>query len=224
MKMLTARYESPEYFLEDAEKGREALGGADGLRHVSKAEVAPGEQVFVEVDFPGLPNRVILRGTVSKVEKGDKPAAYVAVAQEDHGAYEFLLAAARGTPDKGVSRKHDRVPLGIPVDWQVAGSGDLIISSTDDLSTGGVQIRTLSPPPVGTKITLRLALDPRSGETVSIPGEVVWTRQDAEFQGMGVKFLTAAGEKGRRIRELIRRILETGELGAPQTRNDPDRE
>ncbi len=219
MKLLTAHYESPRHFLEDARVASGALDGHRSVRHLTKAELTPGDQVLLEVAFPGLPNRVILRGTIAQLQEEEgRRAAYVAISQEDHGAYDFLVATAQGEAAETVTRRHDRIPLGIPVDWQVAGSGDLIISSTDDVSGGGVQIRTLSPPPVGTKLTLRLVLDPRSGEAVSVPGEVVWVRQDEEFQGMGVKFLSTSGEKGRRVRELIRRILETGEVGGPKGR------
>ncbi len=223
MKILTAHYESSRHFLEDVRVASGILEGRRAVRHATRAELAPADPVLMEVAFPGLPNRVILRGTIAKVDKDEgRTTAYVTISQEDYGAYDFLVSTAQGEAAETVARRHDRVPLGIPVDWQVVGSGDLIISATDDVSGGGVQIRTLSPPPVGTKLTLRLVLDPRSGEAVSVPGQVVWVRQDAEFQGMGVKFLSTSGEKGRRVRELVRKILETGQVGSSKKRDPSD--
>ncbi len=215
MRILTTRYESGQQFLPDVRRDPET-GEPTGLTHQTKMQLSRKENVLVEVYFPGLPNRVLLRGTVESIEEGDVPRADVAIWREDLSTLAFLVEQAQTaetSAQDAAARKHDRIPLGIPVDWQVAGSGDMIISSTDDVGAGGLQIRTLSPPPVGSMVTLNLSLEPRSGKTLAIPGKVVWVRQDSEFQGMGVQFMPEEGDQRRQLRELLRRILERGAIG-----------
>ena len=185
------------------------------VRHETARALKPREAVILEVFFPALPNRVLLRGTVSGYEEGtDEGVVHLTINPEDEGALDFLCEqATSGPPDrkKPTIRKHERVPMGIPVDWQVEGSGDVIISATDDVAMGGLQIRTLSPPPVGTELTLKIALDPATREMVSVPGKVAWVKQDEEFQGMGVEFTpTESDEKGP-LKELLDKILSANE-------------
>ncbi|MCD6497698.1 MAG: PilZ domain-containing protein [Deltaproteobacteria bacterium] len=216
MKILTARYESGEHFLKDVHMDET---GAT-IHHSTKTNLSDNEQILMEIMFPEIPNRVLLRGQVASLSKNPS-GADLKIAHEDLATVAFLINAAHPGSEAETTgpaaRRHQRVPVGIPVDWQMEGSGDIIISATDDLGSGGVQIRTLSPPPVGTKVTLNLSLDPMSGETVAIPGKVVWIRQDNEFQGMGVQFMPGEGPQKRQIRDLLKKILLSGEIGGSST-------
>jgi len=216
MKILTARYESGNQFLKDVH--RDETGAT--IHHSTKTNLTANEQVLMEIMFPQIPNRVLLRGQVSSLTNNPL-GAELKIAQEDLATVDFLVNAANSGAEQATTgpaaRRHQRIPVGIPVDWQTEGSGDIIISATDDLGSGGVQIRTLSPPPVGTKVTLNLSLDPTSGESVAIPGKVVWIRQDHEFQGMGVQFMPGEGPQKRQIRDLLKRILLSGEMGGSST-------
>ena len=216
MRILQAKYQSGSAFLDDVlpAEGEDGEKRGRRIRHKTRIALRKGEPVILEVAFPGLPNRVLLRGRVTATDRGDGQATLVEIDGEDRTALDFLMEQASKGSREGVRpRKHDRVPLGLPVDWRVEGSGDVIISSTDDVGIGGLQIRTLSPPPVGTELTLRVALDPPDGEEVAIPGKVVWVRQDEDFQGMGVQFLPTDAQDKRPLRELLRGILDRGEVG-----------
>lgn len=216
MNILRAEYPTGDDFMKDVVIN-EDLGRL--LRHETERPLKPREAVILEVAFPALPNRVLLRGTVSGYEEGaeegsDEGVVHLAVNSEDEGALDFLCEQASSrSPDrkKPTIRKHERVPMGIPVDWQVEGSGDVIISATDDVALGGVQIRTLSPPPVGTELTLKIALNPATRERVSVPGKVAWVKQDDEFQGMGVEFLPTESDKKGPLRELLNTILSAND-------------
>lgn len=212
MRILRAQYAKGADFrkeiVEDELKGRR-------VKHKTKIPLEEKEQVILEVLFPAIPNRVLLRGRVVEVEESDEERiVFIAVDSDDEGALDFLIerstALEAGDPK---ARKHDRVPLGIPVDWQVEGSGDVIISATDDVGIGGLQIRTLSPPPVGTELTLKIGLNPSTREIISIPGKVAWVKQDEQFQGMGVEFLPTDSSDKKPLRELLQNILSSGEIG-----------
>lgn len=217
MKILQAKYKSGLHFLKDLVKDPEQ---GRMINYSTKIPLEEGDNVILEVLFPALPNRVLLRGGVVSLKEateGEPATAAITVAQEDQGALAFLIkmASAAQKAEAVTARKHDRIPLEIPVDWSAQGSGDLIISSTDDVGGGGVQIRTLSPPPVDTELTLAFVLDPATGERIDMRGKVVWVRQDQEFQGMGVQFVAAEaeGEEKKRFREVLKKIMESGRVG-----------
>jgi Tfp pilus assembly protein PilZ len=210
MRVLQAEYETGKDFLADV------VENADGqrrLRHRTQTDLSRQEMVILEIRFPALPNRVLLRGRVTELMQNSEADAPLTVMldvdSEDRDTLNFLVErASQGSPPAVRSREHERVPLGLPVDWRVEGSGDVIISSTDDVGIGGVQIRTLSPPPVGTELTLRVALNPPDGEELSILGKVVWVRQDDDFQGMGVQFISSEGDQKKPLRKLLSNILD----------------
>lgn len=210
-KILQARYDSGQAFLNDLSPEE---GPAGAIYYETKIPLNVDEQVVVEVIFPDLPGRVLLRGRVVSLQS-EPLAVRVYVASEDAEPRSFLEGVARGEIDPRSShgRRYYRIPLEIPVDWQVMGQGDVVISSTDDVSGGGVQIRTQNPPPVDTEVVLLLSIDDRKEKQLRIPGRVAWVRTDESFSGMGVRFDTESTEEKKKLRDLLRKIMEQGKIG-----------
>jgi uncharacterized protein (TIGR02266 family) len=208
-RILQARYPSGEAFLGDL---REEQEQRYRLYHQTKIPLALGEHVIVEVMFPELPSRILLRAVVEQLEE-EPAAALLRVADEEIETLEFVIRTARGETEPGASRgrRYYRIPLEIPVDWQINGQGDVVISSTDDVSGGGVQIRTQNPPPVGTEVVLLLQIEEDDGQ-LRIPGKVAWVRTDDSFSGMGVRFSTESSAEKKRLRDLVRKYMERGEI------------
>jgi len=210
-KILQARYTKGKDFLHDVDPD---LSPGGVVRYETKIPLNVDEQVVLEIIFPELPGRVLLRGRVSVVQTS--PAAVlVHISPEDVEQRKFLEDVARGKvdPASSVGRRYYRIPLEIPVDWQVMGEGDVVISSTDDVSGGGVQIRTQNPPPVDTEVVLLLSLEGRNDKQLRIPGRVAWVRQDETFSGMGVRFDAESTEEKKKLRDLLRKSMERGTIG-----------
>lgn len=209
-RILQARYASGEAFLKD-------VRGDDDDDHViyyaTRIPLTVHEQVIVEVLFPELPSRTLLRGAVESVE-ADPPGVLIRFAEEESETVDFVIRVARGETDPGAprGRRYYRIPLEIPVDWQIDGQRDVVISSTDDVSGGGVQIRTQNPPPEGTEVVLLLSLDEQGEEQLRIPGKVAWVRTDESYSRMGVRFTTESSEEKKRLRDLVRKYMERGEI------------
>lgn len=210
-KILQARYTQGKDFLKDVDPD-EGPGGI--VRHETKIPLNVDEQVVLEIIFPDLPGRVLLRGRVGVVQTSPQ-AVVVHISPEDAEQRKFLEDVARGEidPASSVGRRYYRLPLEIPVDWQVMGQGDVVISSTDDVSGGGVQIRTQNPPPVDTEVVLLLSLDDNKEKRLRIPGRVAWVRQDESFSGMGVRFDAESSEEKKKLRDLLRKSMERGAIG-----------
>ena len=218
MRILSAWFENGEDFLRSY---NESIG-AGALYYPTIAELTVGEQVLIEVRFPALPNRMLVRGKVFSIDL-QRNGVWLSFLSEDQETRDFIVDVARGdiTVETKIHRKHQRYPLEIPVDWKASDSDDVFISCTEDLSAGGAFVRTLSPPPIGTPVALVLA--PSTGKVLTISGKVSWTRQESGGEGMGVRFEQATSETIRALREALRKMDEGAVVGSPVGSSDDRR-
>ncbi|HJZ84486.1 MAG TPA: PilZ domain-containing protein [Polyangia bacterium] len=173
--------------------------------------LVPGEPVVVDVRLPALAKPVLLRGRVVFVD-ASRGGIWIGFHEEDRPTRDFLLEIARGEREvRALPRRSYRFPIEVQVDWQVGGSDELFIASTDDVSWNGVFVRTLSPPPVGTDVSVVLT-GPR-GETLKLPGRVARTASGGST-GMAVRFAGETQER-RHLRRLLRDMDLRGELSFP---------
>jgi uncharacterized protein (TIGR02266 family) len=210
MRILSAWFESGADFLKNY---NERMNGGS-FYYPTSAELVVDEPVLLEVRFPELPNRMLLRGRISTVDVKHQ-GAWITFTPEDQETQDFVVAVARGdiTIETKIVRKHQRYPLEMPVDWKAGNSEDVFISSTADLSAGGAFVRTLAPPPVGTPVALVLA--PTRGAVLTITGRVSWARQEPGAEGMGVRFEQPTAEAAKALREALRKMDESAVLVAP---------
>lgn len=103
-------------------------------------------------------------------------------------------------------RRHERTPLEVMVDWQVLGSDDVTFSATDDVSPGGIRVRTLSPPEVGTEVVVLISPADRHTGPARIRARVAWVRTDDSFCGMGVEFLPKDDEERAWLRAKLEKL------------------
>jgi type IV pilus assembly protein PilZ len=86
------------------------------------------------------------------------------------------------------TRRFPRIPVHLDVHFGTAD--DLRAAVIDSLSEGGVFIRTRSPLPIGTELTLSISLGNQGDPPITLRGRVAWARHhSAAVDGMGVAFL-----------------------------------
>jgi len=199
MRILTVPFLSSAEFLSHY---RETDGA---LFCRTRTELDVDEPVLVEISFPGLPNRALLRGRM--LERSAGRGAWIGFAEADASTRDFLLGVARGdlVVTTAVERAHDRFPTALPVAVELPG-GAAAETSTGDLSAAGAFIRSDAAPAVGTRVKLVLA----TGDTdrLELEGEVTRARPD----GFAVQFAPRRGENNRRLRALLRRASESGRI------------
>src|SRR5262249_30207069 len=124
MKILRARYRSGEEFLRHYQPS--FLHG--GIFYPTREQkLVLGESVIVEVSFPQLRNRVMLRGFVAWRRPGrhrTKLRAGIGVEflAADRYKRTYLLSVARGEVIDLAQRRHRRLPVELRVDWRVKES------------------------------------------------------------------------------------------------------
>lgn len=211
MRLLTVAFGTPAEFLA-CYTARLAPGA---LFCPTRATFRADEELVVEVAFRGLPNRTMLRGRTHTRSTG--LGGWIRIDAADARARDFLLATARGEPaDDPVERGHLRIPAAVPVDCRVdeedEPSTERVVGRTQDVGGGGVFIRSVSPPRVGTRVKVALGPTAESGSRFQLDGRVAWIRRDTDAaRGFGVRF-DRGGDDGRRLRTLLRRAWERGRV------------
>jgi hypothetical protein len=214
MKILFATYDSAEGFLSRLDMEGAGASHAGHLRVPTKARYKEREAVVLEIGFPGLPNRVLVRATFSK-EASKADADFEIVPGEEHKR-DFLVAVASGRAQaKSLARKHRRFPMRLPARFVVEGQavplrGD---AETEDVGPNGVFLKTPRSLPEGARVTV--VLDPLDGSAeLELHGRVVYTRanKDEGEPGVGVQFDKPTTDDRKRLRRLIRDVKVQGRL------------
>jgi Tfp pilus assembly protein PilZ len=212
MRLVAVAFRSGESFL--AHYSDAYPHGAVFCR--TRAPLSLRDEVTVELAFPGLPNRALLRGIAVSLQAG--VGAWIRFHEADHSTAQFAVRCARGelAPEDAVERTHRRFPAELPVDCRVDEVDevlpDRVVSRTHDLGAGGAFIVSNTPPPVGTRVSLTIGPDRLTGQRFSIDGRVAWIRRSEHTHGFGVKFDPKGDHDTARLRFLLRRAAETGRI------------
>jgi len=200
MRLLTLAYPAASDFLAAYDQASRTLLAQ------TKTEATAGEQLVVEIAFPKLPNRPLLRATcLGTVDGGLR----LQLDDGDASTSEFLVKVARNELTDGAKhREHKRFPSALDVEYQQDGVRKK--SQVEDLSAGGCFVRCDRPPPVGAQMALDIA-DPDDGAPMHLTGQIAWVRNGKE-PGFGVEFDLAESADGRRLRTLLRRAIGSGDV------------
>jgi hypothetical protein len=190
---------------------------ADGALHVrTRTPLLPAETLLMEIAFPGLPSRAVARGVVGTVEAGC--GAWIRFHEADASTRDFLVGVARGkiAVARKNSRCHDRFPTSLSVDYRITDAAEQRQASRlDDLGAGGAFIQSVpgvTPPPVGTRVSLRLHPAPHAGVgALTLHAKVTWIRS-GPAGGFGVRFDDRSRLDHRLLRRLLRKASETGKV------------
>jgi Tfp pilus assembly protein PilZ len=213
MRLLTVAFLSSEEFLSHySERGQ----GRVFVK--TRTVLAGGEPVLLELSFPELPNRALIRGTAEHdTSTQGRPGAWIALHPDDDSTRDFVLGVALGDVQVtgAKNRSFHRFPASLPVDCRFSkdSTGARLVTRTEDVGAGGVFVRSLTPPPVGTPVALTIgpAVDD-AFTTLELSGEVAWVRNDADEKGFAVRFSDKAGADRRLLRAALRHASERGKV------------
>jgi len=203
MRILKLRVRSPEEFdglyQTDVECG--------GLFVPTTTSLDTGEVVIVEIAAPTLPNKVLIRGAV----KSWRPAlprlrvragAVVEFASDEAQKRDFIRDALSGRRTDMPRRRHNRLPVSIPVRYRVAKQTGFQEGAISEISVGGAMLNTPSPLPLETDVIVEI-VPPGAAAPIAISSKVSY---HVPTGGTGLKFLFRDGDGSRRLRELVRRL------------------
>src|SRR5262245_43789903 len=178
MRILKARYRTAMDFM----CAYQASFPNGGVFFPTREHVTVGEPVVVEVRFPELGDRLLLRAYVAwrrsaRVREGTPAGVGVEFSSTERARRDFLLAVARGEQSGVVSRNHRRLPVHIPVRWHVKDGREERAAVVIDIGPGGAFLHTTDPCGPGTPIVVEL-IPPGGAAPLSIEARVAWTRTE----------------------------------------------
>jgi Tfp pilus assembly protein PilZ len=203
MKIIPLRFRNNadfwEHYREDLENG--------GLFCPTTTELSAGETVVVEVSVPVCPNKILLRGVVHSWRPAlprlrVRAGAVVEFEPEEKSKRDYILGALEGTREPGVRRKHDRLPVAVPVRYRLPDQTETLDSHLTEISIGGAMLGTPTPLPLGTEVILDIT-PPGGVGPISILGRAAYHLPDG---GTGLRFMYRDSAGSRRLRELVKRL------------------
>jgi type IV pilus assembly protein PilZ len=125
-------------------------------------------------------------------------------------AYTAPMPESKGGPE---NRKDTRAPIELKVDYKKLNS--FFADYTKNISKGGTFIKTKKPLPIGTRFLFKLTV-PSRGAPFELLGEVVWSQNDGEEPGMGIRFIYTTDTQRSEFEGVVEQLMETS-LGSELT-------
>lgn len=207
MRVIKARFKSKEAFL----KAYNDELPHGGMFCATTEPLQENEQVVIELHFPGLPNKMMARGTVLSWRAAlprlrVRAGAMVAFDSDFVENKNFILSVAAGESHSAVKRKHARLPVEMRVTWRTNYSREIHEGQLIDISIGGAQLVTEAPVELNTDVLIDI-LAPGGVRPVTIAGAIT----SRTPMGFGLQFIYRDAGGSRRLRELMRRLTRTDE-------------
>ncbi|MCS6914707.1 MAG: PilZ domain-containing protein [Myxococcales bacterium] len=225
MRVLRARYRTGDEFL----RHYQPAFAAGGLFFPTRTVLPVGEPVVVEVRFPELINKTMIRGQVAWHRSGQhRTKLRAGLGIEFHPSEsrrrDFLLAMARGLHHPVVMRRHRRLPVTLPATWRRLQDRHTYRGTVEDIGPGGALLRPATEGggwPPGTELVVGLSL-PGSVMPIEMSARVVWSSQVPGDSAFGVEFRCRDAGGQRRLKEVVRRLEQMEGQARPLSDRDLD--
>jgi hypothetical protein len=201
--ILRVRFRSAEEF-----RGFYTSDHPDGILFCPTTTPLPNDApVVVEIACKGLPNKVMVRGTVLSWRPAlprlrVRAGAMVRFSTEEAAKRDFVLQTLMGARQATLKRKHTRIPVGMGVRVQLGKEAESIEAELREISVSGCLVAAPVEPANGTDVVLDI-VPPGGIAPMSISGRVLY---HAGPGLTGIKFMFREGGGSRRLRELVRRF------------------
>jgi len=205
LRKIRCHYPSSEAFGE----ALRATGEPNALQVFSTDPFEPGEEVLLEVYFPGLPGKMMVRA-IGQEWHAARPRLRVRAGgilrcnDTEWRKLEFLTEVGSGSIQLTARRRHVRLPVMVEVRWRRQNSTDFMIAALSEISEGGALLLTREPPIQGEEIIVEI-MPPGSERPLEVLGIV---RNTDNPDGVGLEFLARDMGGVHRLREVIRRLVE----------------
>jgi Tfp pilus assembly protein PilZ len=169
-----------------------------------------GETVVVELVCPDLPNPVMIRGVVRSWRSSVprlriRAGAIVEFDAEEAHKRDFVQAALTGKRGDVPRRRHNRLPVSIPVRYRMIDTAQYTDGAISEISVGGAMLNTREPLPLESDVIVEI-VPPGAAAPIAISSRVSY---QVPTGGTGLRFVSRDGDGSRRLRELVRRLRTT---------------
>ena len=150
---------------------------------------------------------VIADSIVGKQTPGVTMSDWIEPTDKEREEMEAAEQAARAQRERLAAEKRTAMRMVLHAQVNVKSESNFFMGFTENISEGGIFVSTLSPPDMGEKVELAVAVE--GGDPIPLVGTVRWHRtgEDGNPTGCGVQF-DAMDDDQRRTIEMLLVTLE----------------
>jgi Tfp pilus assembly protein PilZ len=184
-----------------------------GIFCPTRRKLVEGEPVVVRVRLGRRQPPVLIHGRVAWRRAGrhtQKIRAGLGIEffREERSKSSFVLDLARAGEAVRSRRRHERLPVEVPVSWRMSDGGAGARGVLSDIGRGGAFVRSTEPAPHDADVVLEVE-PPGAQVAMAFAARVTWIVPAGANAGFGVKWRARDAGGGKRIRELVRRLTGT---------------
>jgi Tfp pilus assembly protein PilZ len=187
-----------------------------GIFFPTRKPLAIAESIVVSIRLGKRRSPTLVRGQVvwrrpGKHSTKTKAGIGIEFLPTEAQTREYLVSVARGDSAEMVSRRHQRLPVELPVRWQVPGALEDKSGILRDIGRGGAFVKTEDSLPDKTEDVVLKVSPPGAEVAMPLQARVAWQGHPGGEHGFGVEWKARDAGGTRRIKELVRRIEAMGE-------------
>jgi hypothetical protein len=205
LRKIRCHYSSAEAFLE----ALVAPGRSHSIQVFTTDAFEPGEELLLEVYFPGLPGKMMVRAIGQEWHSARprlriRAGGVLRCTGSEWRKLEFLKTIAEGKLNITARRRHVRLPVMVEVKWRRSSDSDFTLAAMCEISEGGALLLTDAELEVEEEVIIQIT-PPGSERPLEV---LAVARSPGNPEGVGVEFLARDMGGVHRLREVIRRLVE----------------
>ncbi len=203
----------PEFVVKNTREflaGFQPSGGNGGVFCPTRRNVPVGETVAVKVRLGRRKPPMVVYGQVAWRRPGRhilkiRAGIGVEFLASERAKWEFLLDLARTGTSAHSRRRHERVPVDLPISWRLVGSLEAFSGQLRDVGRGGAFVLSTATVAIQERVVLEIA-PPGAEVPMAFIGCVAWTGKSGTENVFGISWRARDAGGGRRIKEMVRRL------------------
>ena len=185
-------------------------GGNGGVFCPTRAKLHVGDLVTVRVRLGRRKPPMVLFGRIAWRRPGRhllkiRAGVGVEFLPGEQAKCEYLLELARGDDSIHTRRRHERIPVDLPILFRPVGSPDGLKGKLRDVGQGGAFVLSAATVPYESQVVLEIT-PPGAEIPMMFIGRVAWTGHAGDENVFGIEWRARDAGGGRRIKELVRRL------------------
>lgn len=194
--------------------------GNGGVFCPTRSKLQVGDRVQVKVRLGRRQPTMMLFGMVSWRRPGKhllKIRAGIGVdfLPSEKQKCDYLLDLSKTGSGMQSRRRHERIPVDLPITWRPLGSNEGLRGQLRDVGRGGAFVLSPATVPEDAQVVLEIA-PPGAAVPMAFIGRVAWKGKTGDENVFGIEWRARDAGGGRRIKELVRRLTATSHVVTPR--------
>ena len=196
--------------------GYQPSGGNGGVFCPTRRKLQVGDTVQVKIRLGRRQPPMLIHGRVAWRRPGRhllkiRAGIGVEFLPGEQAKCEYLLEMASSGASIHSRRRHERVPVDLPITWRPVGSNPGLQGRLRDVGRGGAFVLSPATVPYQSQVVLEIT-PPGAQIPMAFIGRVAWTGKAGDENVFGIEWRARDAGGGRRIKELVRRLTNAGQL------------